>query len=256
VTRTVVAGDVHLGSDNADVDAFDDFLDSLHRDRRSIDEVVLLGDLWDLVRRDPFGCAWELSETVGRLKRLAGELPVHYVLGNHDTYLHHLDPSRYRFDLRDEYVVDHDGVTVRCCHGNAFDGLQSDVVSNYLSGPGDRGDIDPTHGRKDRVVSMARDRLQDAKLRLRRLAADGGTESGPRPFPRRERRAHAFLETIREDKLVFGHTHTPYVHPDNVAANPGSWTATAPVHDTYLVIEDGQLELFQHRVGASARRLV
>lgn len=252
----VVVGDVHLGSPHANVDAFDDFLDGVYRDRESVGEVVLLGDLWDLVRRDPFGCAWETSETVTRVKRLAAALPVRYVLGNHDAYLRHLDRSLYDVELCDEHVVDHGEHRIRCCHGNAFDALQADAVSNYLSGPGDRGTLDPTDGRKDRVVAAARDRVQDAKRRLRVLTTGAKTNGDvPGPFPRRERRAHAFLERIPEDKLVYGHTHAPYVHPANVAANPGSWKATAPVHNTYLRIEDGDIGLFRHRGSAADERL-
>lgn len=246
--RILVAGDVHLGSDNADGEAFDDFLDGIDRDAAG--QVVLLGDVWDLVRRDSFGCAWDASETVTRIKRLAAAVPVHVVFGNHDSHLRNLDGKLYDVQFHEEYVADSGDCSVRFCHGQAFDRWQFEALSTYLSGPGDRGDVDPTRGLKDPVVAGGRRLLHRGKRRLRAALGDARGDGGWH-YPRRERRAHAYLETVTEDKLVYGHTHAPYVHPDNRAANPGSWKVTAPVHNTYLEIEDGDIALYRYnRSGA------
>jgi UDP-2,3-diacylglucosamine pyrophosphatase LpxH len=248
VTDTiVVAGDVHLGSDAADTAAFESFLRAQYRNRAAVDGLVLLGDVWDLVRRDPFGVAWETSETITLLKRLASDLPTHLVFGNHDTYLRHLDEALYEVAFHDELVLQSGDSDVRFCHGEAFDRLQSDTLSTRLSGPGDRGDIDPTGGRKDPVVSRGREAVQRGKRRLRRVhaALRPGATVGE-SYPRRERRAHAYLDAVPEDKLVYGHTHRPYVRPDNAVANPGTWKTTAPEANTYLVVADGTMALYRH----------
>lgn len=244
----IVAGDAHLGADNADVDAFNGFLDDLLTGDLAASKLVLLGDIWDMVRRDPFGCALETSDTISRLTGLAESMPVHYVLGNHDSYLRNLDAGRYPIDFRDQLVLESGDERIRFRHGNSFDRLQSDALSSYLSGAGDRGDIDPTKGLKDPFVSRAREAIQQQKWLVRTAfaAVRGREPAAPTSFPRRERRAHSYLVTIPEDKLVYGHTHTPYVHPDNVAANPGSWKSTAPLHNTYLGIQDGEIRLYQH----------
>ncbi|WP_318571056.1 metallophosphoesterase family protein [Salinigranum marinum] len=249
MTRVVVAGDVHLGSSNANADAFNGFLDWIYRTRDDVAELVLLGDVWDLVRRDPFGCAWETHDTIMRLKRLGEHLPVRIVLGNHDTYLRTLDASLYDVNFSDHHVVHQRDHSIRFCHGHAFDGFQFDRLSKRLSGPGDRGEIDPTNGLKDPVVAMARASVRAGTNRVRSLytAVTRGARFEPVRYPRRERRAHAYLDTVPEDKLVYGHTHAPYVHQDNLAANPGSWKSTAPVHNTYLVIEAGHIELYRYR---------
>lgn len=253
MTSTVLAaGDVHLGSAHANDDAFNGFLDEVYDRRSDVAELVLLGDVWDLIRRDPFGCAWETAGTIQRLQRLAAALPVRLVVGNHDTYLRTLDASRYGIDVRDEYVLSQGDHTIRFCHGHAFDAFQFDALSRYLSGPGDRGDIDPTRGRKDPLVAAARTYARRG-TNLLRSALPFGADSVT--YSRRERRAHAFLDTIPEDKLVYGHTHTPYVHHENVAANPGSWKATAPTHNTYLRIEDGDVQLFKYRPSAEDERV-
>jgi UDP-2,3-diacylglucosamine pyrophosphatase LpxH len=258
VTGTVaVAGDVHLGAANANADAFNRFLDDLPAEHDDLTEVVLLGDVWDMIRRDPFGVAWESADTIGRLRALADDVPVRVLLGNHDTYLGGLDDSRYDVAFLDEYVLEQAGTTVRFVHGNAFDRFQFDVLSEHLSGPGDRGDIDPTKGLKDPVVAALRETAKRGHRRLRGLPVVGTVASSVEAasYSRRQRRAHAFLESIEEDKLVYGHTHSPYVHHENAAANPGSWKATAPVHNTYLVLEDGVLELYQYRGSGEDERL-
>lgn len=241
MSRVIVAGDVHLGADNADVEAFNSFLDELYRDRATVDEVVLLGDLWDMIRRDPFGVAWETTRTVELLKRLANEVPVQYVLGNHDVYLEKLDSTRYELEFRESYTLEQDGTRIRFRHGHEFDNLQSNRLSRYLSGSGDRGEIDPTRGRKDPVVDGVRNAVGNIKTRL---LADGGESA--RAYPRRERRAHGYLGRTDADKLVYGHTHSPYVHHDNIAANPGSWKLTAPRHNTYVEIDGGELALYRY----------
>lgn len=230
--------------------AFDAFLDDLAR--RPPARLVLLGDVWDLLRRDPFGCAWETSGTIARLKDVAELVPVHVLPGNHDGHLHHLDGDRYEFDVVDDLTIESGGHRIRFRHGHEFDRLQLDAVTRWFEGPGDRGDMDPTRGRKDPVVAWGREVLQRGKRRLRAVRTDGGTETA---FPRRERRAHDFLASIPEEKLVYGHTHAPYVHPNNVAANPGSWKTTTPVHGTYLVVENGRIGLFRHRTGRADERL-
>lgn len=253
----VVAGDVHLGSANADAAAFEGFLDDLYERRETITELVLVGDVWDLVRRDPFGCAWESSETIVRLQRLAEEMPVRIVLGNHDTYLHALDNSRYEIEFLDEYVLTQGRERIRFCHGNAFDRFQFDALSSFLSGPGDRGEIDPTGGRKDRVLATVRRHVRHSVASvlpsIPMLYSE--TPSSIRRYTARERRAHDYLATIPETKLIYGHTHAPYVHHENHAANPGSWKATAPRHNTYLEITDGAIELYQYRQSGPDERI-
>ncbi len=249
MSRVIVAGDVHLGAHNANVEAFSRFLEDLYRDRTSIDEVVLLGDIWDMVRRDPFGVAWETATTLERLQRLAAAVPVQFIFGNHDVYLQELDTTRYEPQFRTEYTLEQGGTRIHFRHGHEFDKLHSNRLSRYLSGKGDRGDIDPTRGRKDPVVAGVRDAVNSLKTQLR---SDGGT---PRAYPRRERRAHQFLRSKAADKLVYGHTHVPYVHHDNLVANPGSWKSTAPVHNTYIEINEGRLALYQFQPAGDDERL-
>lgn len=60
----------------------------------------------------------------------------------------------------------------------------------------------------------------------------------------RSRVKDLFLGLGKTDRLVFGHTHRPFV--DGSVANTGSWVSNAQVRNTYLKIENGEMSLLQH----------
>lgn len=48
------------------------------------------------------------------------------------------------------------------------------------------------------------------------------------------------------DKLVYGHTHKPFINNEKTVANTGSWVVEGPAdrpRNTYVLIENGQMEL-------------
>lgn len=51
----------------------------------------------------------------------------------------------------------------------------------------------------------------------------------------------ASLNINPEDTLVYGHTHDPFVNEDE--ANPGCWVSGSYLENSYLVIEDGRIDL-------------
>lgn len=229
--QIVVASDVHIGSQNADVDAFNMFLDDCYEACHAGDHLVLLGDIFDFVRQDPDTYRQAYRDTITLLEDLGDTIPVYYVSGNHDRH-----PDLLELDniscYTDDIVLDSGEDRIRFRHGDAFDRFQLDALEQPLTLIGRTvGDIDPTRGRKDPFVRKAKELSQ---------YMSGET------YPARERRAHRYLDTIPEEKLVYGHTHDAYVHPDNVAANPGSWKVTKDVHNTYLTIEDGHITLHQY----------
>lgn len=243
--RTVAAADSHLGAHNADVAAFNAFLDEVHT-AEDIDRFVLLGDIFDMVRRDPRAVVNEHSDTVTRIKTLSEQTPVHYIPGNHDARIaEYLECEGNDINYREDMTLESGDDTIYFCHGNEFDHFQFDRLSAYLHSLGDIGDIDPTRGQKDKVTASMRNTVNRGKDRI--TAALTGNKQ-PVSYSRRERTGHDYLEHCEADKLVYGHTHTPYVHPDNTAANTGSWKTTAPNHNTYLEIDDGDLTLYRFRM--------
>ncbi len=54
----------------------------------------------------------------------------------------------------------------------------------------------------------------------------------------------AYSSVNEGEILVFGHTHRPFVSKDNKLVNAGSWVSDAPVHNTFVELDGGQIRLF------------
>jgi predicted phosphodiesterase len=52
---------------------------------------------------------------------------------------------------------------------------------------------------------------------------------------------HLFLGLGKDDNLIFGHTHRPFV--DEHVANTGSWVSDSQVQNTYLIVDEGKMRL-------------
>ena len=50
-----------------------------------------------------------------------------------------------------------------------------------------------------------------------------------------------FLGLKHDKKLVFGHTHRPFIFEDT--GNTGSWVKEECKHNTYIKIENGKMDL-------------
>ena len=46
-----------------------------------------------------------------------------------------------------------------------------------------------------------------------------------------------------DDILVYGHTHDPFVDESSAEANPGCWVSGSYLENSYLIIDDGRMEL-------------
>jgi predicted phosphodiesterase len=60
--------------------------------------------------------------------------------------------------------------------------------------------------------------------------------------------AHLALGMQPGEKLVYGHTHKPFINEEKTVANTGSWVDEGPAdrpRNTYVVIEGGRMELKQ-----------
>ena len=120
----MVVSDVHLGSAKCDRVSFNEFLISL-KDDPSLTDLVLLGDIVDMWRRDASGVFLENMETVQIIKDLQVKIRVHWVAGNHDYHLLKLKNRaphyRYPFEFKRELEIKEVGRTIRFMHGYEFE---------------------------------------------------------------------------------------------------------------------------------------
>ena len=96
--KLIVLSDVHLGYEHSDKASFNRFLDSIQQDAKGTTDLILLGDIVDMWRRDSSGVFLENWDTLKRIMILQNKMRVHYVAGNHDFHFNRNSfPSCHRY---------------------------------------------------------------------------------------------------------------------------------------------------------------
>ncbi len=271
--RIVVVSDVHLGTDKCDRPAFDSFLDWL-RDEPEITDLVLLGDIVDMWRRDASGVFLESRETMGRLLSLQPRIKLHYVAGNHDHHVQHLKNAkeyfRYPFEFAPELTLTDGPFTYRFIHGHELeygtrdeDPLMYMVIEAlcHVMSDGEGHFEDEVWGLVTRtwseityfISAITLRKKRQIKLAARRLQSDPETRL-------KETRKEIDRRALRKqggrsnEVLVFGHTHHPFIDEQENIVNSGSWVTSSPVHNTYVVLSGGKPRLFVFGQGELTER--
>ncbi len=244
----VAVSDLHLGVDNSDKPAFKRFLESLHSDS-NVTDLVLLGDVVDMWRRDSSGVFLENHDVLDLIVDLQKKARVYYVAGNHDFHVLKLQGRGYPFNFVDDLTLQQEGVNCRFVHGYQFDEMQrqhfmESLCHSMSDNKGDRdssiwaalGRYENDLSRAFNVIDRGRKRRISQALQLppeeRLLETLGGLEKKA-------------LSTVKpQEVLVFGHTHRPFVNRAENLANTGSWVTTVPVHNTFVRLEGGKPKLF------------
>jgi UDP-2,3-diacylglucosamine pyrophosphatase LpxH len=245
-SKVVVASDQHLGYANSQVDCFIAFLDSLSK-RTDVGTLVVLGDWVDMWRRDVSGLFLEFHVTVQKLLELASRMKIVVVAGNHDYHELMLLGSSYPFEFQQNYSISSGGITYKFMHGWEFDYAQqpaamellchnlsnqqgkglSDLYSNLTKFSDDLQELFGFHGGPEGYVSHL---MQPPEQRLQPYLGDV------------EKCAYTSLS--EGEKLVFGHTHRPFVSTDGRVANSGSWVTDTPIHNTYVELDGKTMNIF------------
>jgi UDP-2,3-diacylglucosamine pyrophosphatase LpxH len=245
----VVASDQHLGYVNSDKAAFNGLLDELAVEK-NITDLVLLGDVVDMWRRDASGVFLEDKDTLDKIAVLQAKMKVHYIGGNHDFHVLKLKNHSYPFQFMDQLSIPDGNFTYKFLHGWEFDDLQqppmmealcrvmSDEAGSFESGAWAELTRDWSDAeyffrsifRKQAIRSRAELIQQPPETRLKSGLSDV------------EKKA---ISSVKPDEvLIFGHTHHPFINSKGNVANCGSWVTDAPVHNTYVRLEDGKPRLF------------
>jgi UDP-2,3-diacylglucosamine pyrophosphatase LpxH len=258
--KTIVVSDVHLGSENSDKSAFNAFLSSL-RDEHEVTDLVLLGDIVDMWRRDASGVFLENMDTVEIIRDLQNKLKVHCVAGNHDYHLLRLKNRapyyHYPFEFKETLELGDGDRTYRFMHGYEFEygnelnfmrpimeilchvmsdseGVTEDELWVHLARK--LSDLEYsvlTHPLKKESLAMKARSLKDRpEIRLKEK------------LEHVERRAYGEVLGKSGQLLIFGHTHHPFINQGENLVNTGSWVKDATPHNTYVELEGGRPRLF------------
>jgi UDP-2,3-diacylglucosamine pyrophosphatase LpxH len=229
--KIIVVSDVHLGTEDSDENAFNEFLSSLHDDD-DVTDLVLLGDIVDMWRRDASGVFLENMSTMKVIKDLQSKITVHWVAGNHDYHLLKLKNRapfyHYPFEFKETLeLVDRDH-TYRFMHGYEFEyGDEVDFMRPIL-------DMF-CHVMSDSLMMRASGLHAGPDIRLKDKLGD--VEKG----------AYDNLRGNPGQLLIFGHTHHPFISQGNNLINTGSWVKSANPCNTYVELKGGIPRLFVFR---------
>jgi len=274
----VVISDVHLGYEKCNKEAFESFVEEF-LEKEKIEHLILLGDILDFWRRFSEGVILENLEILNKLNNLNTEK--HYVIGNHDYSLYNLtkykdlqfkftkdlslqsDDKKFRFihgyQIEFENVLPlYEGVCEQLCKSGDEQGkMLSDLWSWYernlkrnkwiskITGVFKKKEAQMYDERWGNMETLDKEKLNEMIEFVQKSPKD--REMSPlhrKEVWRAEREIAQRLESVKlmsEEVLVYGHTHKPFCKKDK--ANTGSWVSDAEKTNSYLIIDNGKMEL-------------
>jgi UDP-2,3-diacylglucosamine pyrophosphatase LpxH len=218
--KIVIVSDIHLGHKDSDKYSFHRFLDSLQTDKETTD-LVLLGDIVDMWRRDASGVFLENWDIVQKIVSLKQRMRVHYVAGNHDYHVLQMQGRSYPFSFTKNLKFKDGDHTYTICHGHEFDPQQKAILMEALC-----------HVMYDNVENFDNffGITQPPETRLSKILGDV------------EQLASSKVK--KGEILVFGHTHHPFINKTETLVNSGCWVQDAPVYDTIVELSGGKPRLY------------
>ncbi|HTY47123.1 MAG TPA: UDP-2,3-diacylglucosamine diphosphatase [Methanomassiliicoccales archaeon] len=272
--KVVVISDTHLGYEKCDRASLNDFLSALQKDP-DVTDLVLLGDIVDMWRRDASGVFLESREIVEKIIRLQERTRVHYVAGNHDYHLLHLKNTKqffmYPLEFKENLTIEDGQYAYRFMHGYEFEygpreaNPTMHLVMNALC----RVMSDEQGYVEDDVWGLVTKGWSEISyffstillFRKRRIKAIT-TQLRDNPEKRLtdkiqdvDRRAYEAQGGKPNEILVYGHTHRPFINKQENVVNSGSWVTDATTHNTYLELSEGRPRLFVFGKGEILERV-
>jgi UDP-2,3-diacylglucosamine pyrophosphatase LpxH len=254
-SKVVAASDQHLGYANSEVDCFLAFLDSISK-RSDVGQLIILGDWMDMWRRDSIGIFLEFRESVSKLLALSSKMQVVVVAGNHDYHELLLDGPTYGFQFLKEYSFTSGGIKYIFKHGWEFDPEQQpflmELLCHNFSNAGG-ADLSVLYADITNLPTEVKDLLEfhkGPKALASHLMQPPELRLQPGDVELR-----AFSSLDPGEKLVFGHTHRPFVSSDGRVANSGSWVTDAEYHNTYVELDGQTMKLFSIDVNQNIKEL-
>lgn len=261
--KVVIISDLHLGYERCDKVSLNSFLDVLQKDN-DVTDLVLLGDVVDMWRRDASGVFLENRGIVNKIIALQERIRVHYIAGNHDYHVLHLKNTKqyfsYPLEFKENLNITDGQYTYRFVHGyefeygsrkhnptmhrvmNALCRVMSDgegYIEDNVWGLVTKGWSEINYFfstillfRKRQVKSITTELQDSPEIRLKDKIKDV------------ERRAYEMQGGKPNEILIFGHTHQPFINKQENVVNTGSWVTDAAVYNTYVELSEGKPRLF------------
>jgi UDP-2,3-diacylglucosamine pyrophosphatase LpxH len=269
----IVVSDVHLAEKHNDPQVkvddakFLEFLDYIASHHLSDGgDLVLLGDIIDLWRRDFVKALVESEAVISKLIEMGDKVKIHYLAGNHDFHMlqmNNLMPDKFPFNVTKELRLEEGGNKLFFIHGYQLEVLANpyyksmsayETFSEGLCLAGDdTGNAASKLWETIEASKSALDCLKRLPTDIRSALASMSTP--PEDRLRGPHKIHTLIDEIamsnartvylgmdKKETLVFGHTHDPFPEVENGAINTGSWKK-GPCRDyAYLEINEGRVK--------------
>jgi UDP-2,3-diacylglucosamine pyrophosphatase LpxH len=245
----LVISDVHLGYELCNREAFSEFLDGyLSVD---LDHMVILGDLFDFWRGNTNEIIAENEDILEKILKLNVK-NIHYIVGNHDYYMNNLGErfgDNFPFTISKNLRLEDGDNKFYFTHGYEFEVINMEPVTldmyeefsekmcfsdDFIGGlAGHLWSLIQGDNLKEKLEKNPRKRLESLEetLKIYKLAVSSGKN---------------FIFGIKpNERLIFGHTHGPFINKEKTVANAGSWTMElqSEYQNSYIEIVDGNIEL-------------
>jgi len=265
----VVVSDVHLAERDdrqtkEDGAKFLEFLEHISSNQlKDGGELVLLGDIIDLWRRDFIKAMMDSEPVISKLMEMKSKVNIHYLAGNHDFHMLNMGnilKDNYPFQVTKELRLAEGGKKFFFIHGYQLEVLANpycksmSAYETFSEGLCLAGD--DTGNAADKLWE-AYDASMSVLACLKRLPTDirGALNSMFNPPAERLIRARCLVDEIaissarslylgmeKDETLVFGHTHQPFPQVENGAINTGSWNKKPCTEYKYVEIKGGQVK--------------
>ena len=246
----LVVSDLHLGYELSNRDAFSKFLD--YYESREIDHLVLLGDFFDFWRRNNTEIINENMDIIDKVLNLSAK-EIHYIVGNHDYYMSSLGErygDNFPFTISKNLRLKDGGNKFYFTHGYDFEAMQMEPITiemyeEFSEKMCFSGDI--IGGLAGQIWSLINGNDLKEKLEKNPRSRLESLEKLTTIYKFAISKGKCFYIGMKPDeRLIFGHTHGPFINSDKTVANVGSWVNELPNKDyqnSYIEISDGNMEL-------------
>lgn len=247
----IAISDIHLGYEKSNSESLLRFLDDCAG--VEIEHFVILGDLMDFWRNNISQVAIDSQYILHRIGTLNAR-HIHYIPGNHDFFIHRLAeryPERYPFEVSNKLTLDDGGGQVTFVHGHELEVLANlePITIEYYERLSERMCF--TERITGGIASYLWDLVENRSEIIEKVGFIKKPPHERDSFDKVQDLAtsmgvYVLLGMGPYDKLVYGHTHRPFINTAKTVANTGSWVDEGPDNrprNTYVRIIDGQMEL-------------
>ncbi len=248
----IAVSDVHLGYEKCNKEDFLRFMEICNLSLSQTDHLVLVGDILDFWRRNNAALVIENEDILSEIGILKAK--VHDVVGNHDYYMLNLNEryaGNYPFTVSKSLRLEDGGNKFYFIHG-----YELEVLAN----------LEPLsiemYEEFSEKMCFAEDTIGWFASHLWDLIGGGPsirtrtTIAIKRSLNKRKNvdkiynlatspAAYVLLGMKPYERLVFGHTHIPFINEKGTVANTGSWVSDgrSKEQNTYVKILNGKMEL-------------